>query len=200
MQSNLRPALPLFLVAMIAAAFFFVTAGSDGATVPRCATYKSQAAAQADFIEAGGGVQHAVGALDPDHDGVACEGLGGPYAGYATLGYNKRKNFFYGTASLPRSASGNDDYPCMVGNSHFLEGPRRLNVFKVEPGGGGKPIFAQRGIGAEARPSSGRLLWRADRKVVIPGSYYAEFEERARSSPRGNSECPSFRSETVKLP
>jgi hypothetical protein len=200
MQSNLRPHRGILLAAAIAAAALLLAPlGANGKPGPGCGSYKSQAAAQDDFIAAGGSPKQTVGRLDPDHDGIACEGLRAPYAGYATLGYNKRKNFFYGTASLPPGSSG-EGFPCMVGNTHFPDAPRRLNVYKVESGGQGKPIFSPLGLGVEGKPASGRLIWRADRKVVVPGRYYAEFEARVRTSPRGGTECPSFRSGIVHLP
>ena len=61
----------------------------DAASSRGCPSFKSQAEAQTYFVEAGGSIDHGIGKLDRDHDGVACEGLSGPFAGYATLGYNR---------------------------------------------------------------------------------------------------------------
>jgi hypothetical protein len=199
MQSNLRPARQLLVFGVIAAGFLLTGASGSGAAAPTCEDYRSQAAAQDHFLAAGGGVAHPVGKLDTDRDGVACEGLGGPYAGFATLGYNKRKNFFYGTASLPPSPSGKG-FACMFGNRRSAHAPRRVNVYRVGPGGKGEPIFNRSGLAAEGRPRSGRLVWRGDRKVVVPGRYYAEFEERAARTPSRGTRCPSFRSGIVHLP
>ncbi|HSS32427.1 MAG TPA: excalibur calcium-binding domain-containing protein [Solirubrobacterales bacterium] len=199
MQSNVRPLRLLLSLAVVAVAALALLPLGSSASAPRgCGFFKSQAEAQDYFVGQGGTIEDGVGKLDPDHDGVACEGLTGPYAGYATLGYNKKRNFFYGVASLPPSGEGGE-YPCMIGNRHFSDAPRRLNVYKVTADGN-KPIFNQFGLGAEAQPETGHLIWRADRKVVIPGSYFAEFEERARTTAYGGIECPPFRSPIVRLP
>lgn len=199
MQSNVRPLRLLLAPAVIAAAALAFAAIGSSAAAPRgCPSFGSQAEAQEYFIEAGGTIDHGVGSLDPDHDGVACEGSPGPYRGYATLGYNKKRDFFYGTVSMPPNPAGGE-FPCMIGNRHFPDAARRLNIYKVN-GDGEKAIFNQFGLGAEAQPSTGRLIWRADRKTVIPGLYFAEFEEKARTSASGGTECPAFRSPVVRLP
>lgn len=199
MQSNLRPLRLLPILAAISVLALVLSPLGSSAAAPRgCASFKSQAEAQDYFIDQGGSIEHGVGKLDPDHDGVACEGTSGPYAGYATLGYNKKRDFFYGVASLPPNRSGGE-YPCLIGNRHFADAPRRLNIYKVS-GEGDKALFNQFGLGAEAQPSTGRLIWRADKKTVIPGLYFAEFEERARTSAYGGTECPAFRSPVVRLP
>jgi hypothetical protein len=199
MQSNLRPLRFLLPLAVISVAALAVSPLGSSAAAPRgCPSFGSQAGAQGYFIDQGGSIEHGVGKLDPDHDGVACEGAPGPYAGYATLAYNKKRNFFYGTASLPPSASGGE-YPCLIGNRHFDDAPRRLNIYKVSDDGD-KALFNQFGLGAEAQPASGRLIWRADKKTVVPGNYFAEFEERARTYAYGGTECPAFRSPVVRLP
>lgn len=199
MQSNVRPfRLLLALAAIGVAALALSPLGSSAAGPRGCGSFESQAEAQGYFLEQGGTIEQGVGSLDPDHDGVACEGMPAPYAGYATLGYNKKRDFFYGTASLPPSAGGGE-YPCLIGNRHFPDAPRRLNVYKVNADGD-KAIFDQFGLGAEAQPSTGRLVWRADRKTVVPGRYFAEFEEKARTSAYGGIECPAFRSPVVRLP
>jgi hypothetical protein len=131
--------------------------------------------------------------LDGDRDGVACEGLPGPHEGYATIGYNLKRAFFYGTASMP---AGDGGFACLSGNRHFAEGPRLLKVYKAVPG----PDRAVSGeIGAEARPGSGRLVWKLDRDLVA-GHYYAAFGEKIRSSPYRPSECPGFSSRATALP
>jgi hypothetical protein len=199
MQSNVRPLrLCLALAAIAAGALALSPLGSSAAAPRKCPSFKSQAEAQDYFIEQGGSIEQGVGKLDPDHDGVACEGMPGPYAGYATLGYNKKRDFFYGVASLPPSPAGGE-YPCLIGNRHFADAPRRLNVYKVNADGD-RALFNQFGLGAEAQPDSGHLVWRADKETVVPGLYFAEFEERARTSAYGGTECPAFRSPVVRLP
>jgi hypothetical protein len=172
-------------------------AGSGGAATPGCASFPSQAAAQEHFAELGGSPERRVGALDDDRDGVACEFLPGPYKPFATIGYNRKGNFFYGVVSMPSVQRGDEGFPCLYGNRHFPRGPRRLNVYKVQPGAD-KPIFGA--LAAEARPESGRLLWKAERDLVTPGTYYAAFEEKIRTSPYGANECPGFRSYEIALP
>jgi hypothetical protein len=191
-----RPIALLLTAAVLALA---VCAGGAGAAtaVPGCAAFPSQAEAQGYFADLGGSPRHAVGNLDPDRDGVACEGRPGPYRPFATIGYNRRGDFFYGVATMPPAAGGDERFPCLYGNRKFPDGPRRLNVYKVQPGAD-KPIFGV--LGAEARPESGRLLWKAERETVTPGTYYAAFEEKIRLSPYGDNQCPGFRSAEVALP
>jgi hypothetical protein len=178
------------------AAFLGPDPGS--ADVPlACAEFSSQGDAQARFAELGGGPALPVGSLDPDRDGIACEGLPAPYAGYATLGYNRRGGFLYGVASMPAARSGKERFPCLRGNAKGPEGPRRLSVYRVEPGADRQILGA---VGAEARPDSGRLLWKVERPPPAPGSYYVAFTEAIPLTPYGRSECPGFRSREVKLP
>ncbi len=205
MQSNLRPLRRHVLCALGVAALVLafsaagVLAAPGSATRHRgCGSFQHQADAQAYLLEIGASPEHPVHRLDPDRDGVACEGLPGPYAGFATLGYNRRRDFFYGTVTMPRT-DGSGPFPCLTGNTHFLEGPRLFNVYRVH-GKRSRRLFQGYGLGAEARSASGRLVWRADRKHVPPGHYYVEFEERVRSSPYGESECPAFGSAMVELP
>ncbi|MGV1048487.1 MAG: excalibur calcium-binding domain-containing protein [Solirubrobacterales bacterium] len=200
MQSNLRPARQLLILGAIAAVPLLLGAlGSAAATLPGCGAFKSQEDAQAYFMERGGSPAHRVGKLDGDRDGVACEGLWGPFQGYATIGYNKEKRFFYGTATMPPAGPGSSEYACMYGNRHFPDAARRLRLFKVKPGKD-KPLVEARGQGAEAKPSSGRLLWRVDQRTIVPGRYYVEFEERVSQSPYGKNLCPGFRSRATPLP
>lgn len=197
MQSNIRPLAPLLALPLALAFVLLGAVGSLAASPRDCGSFSSQAEAQAYFVEAGGSIEHSVGRLDPDHDGVACEGTDGPYAGYATIGYNKKRDFFYGTASMPpRPESG--EYTCLVGNPHFVDAARLVKIFRVTAAGD-KPVSDPGGVGTEARPASGRIVWRVDRKTVVPGRYFAEFEERQATSPSGN-ECPAFRSAAVSLP
>jgi hypothetical protein len=192
----LARALASIFVTAIAALGLAAAAGAV-TPVPGCASFASQAGAQDYFGRYGGSPSHAVGSLDPDRDGIACEGLGGPYKAYATIGYNRKGRFFYGVASMPPAAKGEEEFPCLYGNRHFPDGPRRLNVYKVQPGDD-KPIFGV--LAAEARPSSGRLLWKAERDAVTPGLYYAAFEERIPLKPHGANQCPGFRSAELALP
>jgi hypothetical protein len=205
MASNKRPVLGLIALAGItAAALVFAAAGSGAAAATHgCAAFESQADAQVYYLHLGASPARTIGRLDPDRDGVACEHLDAPYAGFASLGYNRRKDFFYGTATMPALAPANPgedpQHPCMLGNRHFDDGPRRLNVYRVVPGPD-KRIFPREGIGAESREETGKLVWKAEHEVVLPGRYYAEFEERIRLTPYGENECPAFRSHVVALP
>jgi hypothetical protein len=134
--------------------------------------------------------------LDADGDGVACEGLPGPYEGFATIGYNAKAHFFYGTASMPPLGSGGG-FACLSGNRHFPEGPRRLKIYRARPG---SDLAVSRALGAEAKPSSGRLLWKLEAPLAVHGRYYAAFEEEVRLSPYKPTECPGFSSLETRLP
>jgi len=166
-------------------------------TAPSCSEFAAQADAQAAFAELGGSPGHPVGGLDPDRDGLACEGLPAPYGFYATIGYNRRGHFLYGTAALPPAARAAAGYPCLRGNRKGPLGPRRLSVRRAAAGGD-RAIVTR--IHAEADPENGRLLWKAPRPSLAPGRYYAAFEESIRSTPYGRNPCPGFRSREVPLP
>ncbi len=174
-------------------------AGGDAAATPGCASFNSQAAAESYFVERGGSQTRAIGRLDPDGDGVACEGLGAPYQGIATLGYNKKRDFFFGVASMPQLASGNGEFACLSGNRRWPDGPRWVNVYRVKPGGD-VSILGPHLASAEAKPATGRLVWKVDKPLKVPGRYYAAFEESVRTSPYGANPCPEFRSRIVVLP
>ena len=186
----------LAAAALAAALTCGVLAASGSAKVPGCSSFKSQATAQELFVGMGGGPARDVGGLDPDGDGVACEDRPGPNEGFATIGYNRVKRFFYGVATMPATES-EDGFACLQGNRHFPDGPRLLRIYRALPGAD-RPISPD--VGAEAKPDSGRLLWKFDRKVVVPGRYYAAFEDEIRPSPYAPSECPGFRSRTSYLP
>lgn len=212
MQSNLRPlrrqvafalalgalALALFAAGALAAGGGATRQAQRAAKVRGCGSFQHQADAQAYLLEIGGSREHPIRRLDPDGDGVACEGLPAPYAGFATLGYNRRRGFLYGTVTMPHTG-GSEPYPCLSGNTHFLEGPRLFNVYRVS-GKRSRRLFPAYGLGAEARSASGRLLWRANRKQVPRGRYYVEFENRIATSPYAETECPGFSSAMVELP
>jgi hypothetical protein len=167
---------------------------SDGAT-PGCGSFASQADAQDRFAELGGSPGSPIPRLDPDRDGVACAGLPGPYKGYATVAYNRKRSFFFGTVSMPPVEGGG--FACLEGNPHFTDGPRLLTLFRVRPG----PDLAIRAkIGTQAQAGSGRLLWKVEKEAIAPGDYYVVFEERQPLSPYGPNECPGFRSAEVRLP
>jgi hypothetical protein len=172
-------------------------AGSGVASTSGCPSFPSQAAAQERFAELGGAPGRDAEGLDGDRDGLACEGLPGPYAGFAAVGYNLKKGFFYGTASMPARRSEDGGFACLYGNPHFPEGPRLLRVYAARPGG---DVAISGAIRAEAKPDSGRLVWKAEKEVVPSGRYYVAIEERLRLSPYGANECPGFRSREVVLP
>ena len=197
MIGRVRPTLglPLALCALAALALAqgaLAQAGARQPTPARCAAFSSQAGAQGALAELG---RRRAGGLDSDRDGIACEGLPGPYAGYATVGYSRAKRFLYGTVSMPRAGSGT--YPCLYGNTHFDDGPRLLTVYRSLPGDDRAVVTR---VGAEARPDSGRLLWKAPKPNLLPGEYYVAFEERVPLTPYGKNECPGFRSAEFRLP
>lgn len=196
----MRAARPLLAFLAVAAAFLaFGALGSSGDSIRGCASFASQEEGQAYFMQLGGGPEQSVGSLDPDHDGVACEGLGGPFQGYASIGYNKKGGFFYGTAAMPPKGPSSSEYACLTGNRHFPDAPRRLHLFRVK-GGEDRPLTTAFGHGAEAKPASGRLLWKVEQKRIIPGRYYVQFEESVSNSPYGKNPCPGFRSRAAQLP
>jgi hypothetical protein len=194
---------PVFLGAAGVLALAFAASGAARSPAPRdtpvrhCASFSSQGAAQTYFVSLGGGPRHAIGDLDGDRDGVACEQLSGPYRGFAGFGYNERRNFFYGYARMPSTGAG--EFACMTGNEHFPDGPRRLNVYRVRSGSD-KPLLRRKyGVGAEANPKTGSLVWKIGARHPR-GEYYMAFEERIPLHPYGANECPGFRSRTITVP
>jgi hypothetical protein len=187
------------LLAAAAAGAALAAAGGEAAGASReCGSFGSQAAAQAHFVKLGGGPAKSTARhLDDDRDGVACESLGGPYSGFASLGYNKRKRFFYGYAWLPSSAAAPDQFACLYGNRHFPDGPRLLTVHRVGRDGD-KPLRRVE-VAAQADPTRGRLSWRMPARQPR-GRFYVAFEERIPLTPYGANECPGFRSRTIVLP
>lgn len=165
------------------------------AAVPGCGSFHSQADGQDALDDLGGSPGNPLPRLDPDRDGVACEGLPAPYKGYATVGYNAERAFFYGTASMPPEDGGG--FACLTGNPHFPDGPRLLTLFRARPGPD-RAIKAK--IGTVAQPGSGRLLWKLEQASVAPGGYYVVFAERQPLSPYGPNQCPGFRSAEFELP
>jgi hypothetical protein len=184
-------------VAAAAALAALALATSGAAKAPGCSSFPSQAAAQEHFTRSGGGPSRNPGRLDEDRDGVACEELPGPYGGFATIGYNLKRRFFYGTASMPSKGSGSGEFACLYGNRHFADGPRILKIYRVASGAD-RAVSGE--VGAETQPSSGHLVWKLDKDVVPRGRYYVAFEEQIRLSPYKDSECPGFRSREVLLP
>ena len=186
---------PTFAIALaaLALALMVPAAGGAGKAVPGCPSFSSQAEAQELFVELGGSGSRNASGLDGDGDGVACEGLSGPYAGFATIGYHRVRGFFYGAASMPATTEG---FACMSGNRSFPEGPRRLRVYRVRPG---PDLAVSRLLRAEALEASGRLRWKLE-KALVPGRYYAAFEERQPEGPYRPPECPGFSSAQVLLP
>ncbi len=193
----IRP-LPVLAIAL---AGLGVLAPADGgaAATPGCPSFASQAAAQTYFIAQGGSPKHHVGGLDPDRDGVACEGLGAPYQGYATVAYNKKRHFFYGVASMPPLAAGNGEFACLTGNRFEPESSRLLRIYRVKRGGD-VAVLGSQTRSAEARKASGRLVWKADKRLSVPGRYYVAFEASIRTEPYSPTPCPEFRSRPTRLP
>ncbi len=197
MPPTSRPRLRLLGLVLVALAGSAAAASGSSEVPLVCSAFSSQADAQIRYAELGGSAGHQVGDLDGDRDGIACEGRPVPYAGYATLGYNRKGGFFYGLASMPPAPSGKERFPCLQGNRRGPEGPRRLTVYRVRRGDD-RPVLT--GIGAEAKRDRGQLLWKAPRATIAPGRYYAAFAEAIPSTPYGRSECPAFRSRDVTLP
>jgi hypothetical protein len=187
--------LPLFALAGLLLAIC-ACQSSSSAAIAGCTSFSSQAHAQEYFGELGGGPREPVGSLDPDRDGIACEGLSGPYKGFATVAYNAKRDFFYGTASMPPEAGGGG-FACLEGNRHFDDGPRLLTLFKVRPGA---DLSIRNEVGTQAKPSSGRLVWKVEQDTIVPGRYYVAFEERQPLTPYGPNQCPGFRSAEFRLP
>lgn len=173
-------------------------AGSRAAAVPGCGAFKAQGDAQDAFLEAGGDPGRNVGRMDADRDGVACEELPAPFKGYATIGYNRKRQFIYGVVTMPIPPAANVA-PCMYGNKNFPDSSRRLNVFKVRSDGD-KPLLGRYKAGAEAQPEAGKLIWKVERPLVIPAKYYVSFDEKVRTSPYGRNPCPGFSSRPTLLP
>lgn len=185
---------PTFVIAAAVAMLAIVASPSGGIAKPAgCSSVPSQAAGQERFLLLDGSPSRNAGGMDSDGDGVACEGLPGPYAGYATIGYHRGRGFFYGAATMPETADG---FACLAGNRSYPEGPRRLRIFRVRPG---PDLVVSRLLGAAASASGGRLLWKLE-KELVPGDYYAVFEERQREGPYRPPECPGFASRETRLP
>ncbi len=195
-----RPGTKLGALALVALASLLTLAlaASGNAAVPGCAGYRSQGEAQDAFVGAGGGPGRNLGNLDPDRDGVACEALPAPYKGYATIGYNRKRQFFYGTATMPQATTSEGPYPCMFGDRIGDDAPRKVNVFRVTAGGDRALLGPS--AGRTAQGPDGRLLWKADKPLPGPGRYYASFEERIRTDPYGPTDCPGFSSRPTLLP
>ncbi len=172
-----------------------MAAGAAGKT-SGCASFPSQADAQERFFLLGGSPSRNAVGLDGDRDGVACEGLPGPYSGYATIGYNRERKFLFGTASMPVEADG-EGFACLLGNRQFADGARRLVLYRETPG---PDVAVSRTLKAEPRPGSGRLLWKLERELAVAGRYYAVFEAQIHLGPYVPSNCPEFRSRAVYLP
>jgi hypothetical protein len=183
------------LLALVVAALAIAGERAAVAATRSCESFPSQAAAQERFRALGGSPANPIPKLDPDRDGVACEGSPGPYKGYATVAYSPKRGFFYGTASMPPE-SGGTGFACLEGNRRFDDGPRLLTLFKVRPG---PDLVVQHEVGTVTKPSSGRVLWKAEKRIT-PGGYYVVFEERQQLAPYGANQCPGFRSAEFRLP
>jgi hypothetical protein len=171
--------------------------GHSTAAVPGCEAFAAQGDAQDAFLEAGGSPARNAGGMDPDGDGVACEDLPAPYKGYATIGYNRKRQFFYGVVTMPVPPGGRAS--CLYGNKNFPNSSRRLNVYKVRSDGD-KPLLGRYKAGAEAQPETGKLIWKVERPGLIPARYYVSFDEKVRTSPYGRNPCPGFSSQPTLLP
>jgi hypothetical protein len=188
--------------AAIAAGLALAQPGGEASAARQgCADFRSQAAAQVAFLDslARQGNRRPAPGLDPDGDRVACEGLDGPFAGYATLGYNRREAFLYGFVRLPLNPTEEGRYPCLFGNRHFPDGPRLVHLFRIRDGEDAR-ISLDHGWGTQAEPDRGRLVWKAKKRPLPAGRYYLEVEERIPLTPSGANRCPGFRSPIFRLP
>lgn len=185
------------LAGVLAIAVLTFGAAGSGAVVSGCGAFKAQADAQDAFLEAGGSPGRNAGRMDPDRDGVACEELPAPFKGYATIGYNRKRQFFYGVVTMPAPPGG--AAPCMYGNKNHPESARRLNVYKVRSDGD-KPLLGRYKAGAQADPAAGKLVWKVERPDLIAARYYVSFDEKIRTSPYGRNPCPGFSSRPTLLP
>ncbi|HEY5815108.1 MAG TPA: hypothetical protein VIS95_02080 [Solirubrobacterales bacterium] len=186
----------LAILAAVTATAIWASAAGGVTAGPGCPSFADQADAQERFFALGGSPARNAGGWDDDRDGVACEGLPGPYAGYATIGYHRERKFLYGTATMPTEADG-EGFACLLGNRQFADGARRLTVYRALPG----PDKAiSRPLKAEPRPGSGRLLWKLERDLAVAGRYYAIFEAQIHLSPYKPSNCPEFGSRETLLP
>jgi|GEM_PF-2464547 len=185
-------------LALAVAGVLLLPAGGGAAPQRGCASFSSQSDAQAHFFRQGGRPGKGPRRLDRDRDGVACEQLPGPHAGFAAIGYHKRKRFFYGYAWMPEDPSG-EGYTCLHGNRRFPDGARTLNVYRVVRGKA-RPLRPRRvGIPAQADPATGTLVWKL--KARKPrGRFFAAFEARIPLAPYGRNQCPGFRSYTIQMP
>jgi hypothetical protein len=174
-----------------------VLAGGSSAAAPGCGAFAAQGDAQEAFLEAGGSPVRNAGSMDPDGDGVACEDLPAPYKGYATIGYNRKRQFLYGVVTMPVPPGGQAS--CLYGNKNFPDSSRRLNVFKVRSDGD-KPLLGRYKAGAEAQPETGKLIWKVERPGLVAAKYYVSFDEKVRTSPYGRNPCPGFSSQPTLLP
>jgi hypothetical protein len=187
------------LASVVAAAVALLAlAGGSTAAVPGCGAFAAQADAQDAFLEAGGDPGRNVGGMDPDRDGVACEDLPAPFKGYATIGYNRKRQFLYGIVTMPMPPAGGEA-PCLYGNKNYPDSSRRLNVFKIRSDGD-KPLLGRYKAGAQADPAAGKLVWKVERPNLIPARYYVSFDEKIRTSPYGRNPCPGFSSRPTLLP
>jgi len=187
------------VAALTAVVSFWAPAGGDAAAASGCRSFHDQAAAQTYFLDQGGSPRNGIGRLDPDSDGVACEGLGAPYQGYATLGYNKKRQFFYGVAAMPPLASAKGEFACLNGNRFEPDAARRVSVYKVKAGAD-VAVLGSRKRPAEPRPDTGILIWKAEKPLTSAGRYYVAFEAAVRTFPYGPTPCPEFRSRPIMLP
>ncbi|HZO05435.1 MAG TPA: hypothetical protein VFB52_03545 [Solirubrobacterales bacterium] len=189
------------LAAAAGGACVLLIAGSGAAgaaAVPGCGAFEAQGDAQDAFMEAGGSPARNAGKMDPDGDGVACEALGAPFKGYATIGYNRKKQFFYGIVKMPAALDGGES-PCLYGNKNYPDASRRFNIYKVRTDGD-KPLLGRYKAGTQADPAAGTLIWKVERADLVQARYYVAFDERVPLTPYGRNECPGFSSVPTLLP
>lgn len=191
--------LSLSVAAVAVTAVLLGYAAVAGAAAKRgCASFPTQAQAQTYLLEAADDRRRGR-VLDADRDGVACEHLGGPFKGHATLRYSRRGTFLFGFVSMPLRPTSEGAYPCLFGNTRFPDGPRLLHVYRLRDGKDAR-VSPAYGWAAQADPDRGRLVWKGEKRRLLAGRYYLKFEERVPTTPFGANPCPGFRSRIVELP
>lgn len=197
-RDRVNVVLAVAVLAGLAGSLGLFKAAGGSAAPGSCAGFANQAAAQSYFVGEGGGPGRNVDGLDGDRDGVACEELGRPYKGYATIGWNKAKRFFYGVATMPKGPDGVSR--CLYGNGQEPNGARELKLYRVRPGADRSLLPEVPAAYALAQPASGKLIWKAERPSLAPGQYYVVFDESIRRGPYEGIECPGFASLPQQLP
>lgn len=172
-------------------AVVLVTGNASGAGGPKCSSFSSQEKAQDSFFSHGGSSSNRIGALDSDHDGVACEKLPGPNKGSVAMSYEARRKFFYGDVSIPEGQ--HHDFPCLYKNP-IEKIYRRVALYKV----GRKAPFTD--LKGTAKAGAGTLIWKLEAKGSVKGKFYVSVPQSETERAGPSEECPEFRSRSIEVP